>query len=365
MLRGLTARIDLKAAMGNLERIARAAGGRPVIAVVKADAYGHGAVELSRAFIEAGATTLAVAFVSEARELRESGITAPILVLFDRSEIPAFFDLGLTPVIHDMKTAREFSEEAARRGRDLPVHVKIDTGMGRMGLERPADVSDLIKLPGIECVALMSHLSDADLADPLCSIRQVEKLNSAAADLFPKSITLHMANSAAVFSCPEAHMDAVRPGIALYGTSPFDDANDKHPGTSELEPVMSVSAKVLTVRRVQKGNTISYGRTFTAERDTLAAVLAMGYADGYNRALSGQAHVLLRGQRARIAGRVCMDLTVADVTDIEGVSEGDEAVLLGRQGTEKITSHELAKMAGTIPYEILTSLGARARRVFN
>ena len=174
-----------------------------------------------------------------------------------------------------------------------------------------------------------------------------------------------MANSAAVFSCPEAHMDAVRPGIALYGTSPFDDTHDKHSSAKELEPVMSVAAKVLTVRRVQKGNTISYGRTFTAQRDTIVAVLAFGYADGYSRALSGQAHVLLHGERAPITGRVCMDLTMADVTDIAGVSEGDEAVLLGSQGTEMITSHELAQMAGTIPYEILTSLGARARRVFN
>ena len=338
-----------------------------MIAVVKADAYGHGALELSRAFLDGGAHTLAVAFVSEARELREAGIKAPILVLFDRSEIPAFFDLDLIPVIHDINTAREFSEEAVRRGRDMPVHVKIDTGMGRMGLEGSADISDLIKLPGIECVALMSHLSDADLAEPSCSLRQVERLSKAAEEHFPGGITRHIANSAAVLSCPEAHMDAVRPGIALYGASPFEDQRPGL-GIEALKPVMSVSAKVLTVRRIPKGGTISYGRTFTAERDTIAAVLAAGYADGYSRALSGQAHVLVRGHRAPVAGRVCMDLTVVDVTDIVGkdrVDQGDEAVLLGSQGAENITSHELAKMAGTIPYEILTSLGAKARRVFN
>ena len=336
-----------------------------MIAVVKADAYGHGAIELSRAFLDGGAHTLAVAFVSEARELREAGIKAPLLVLFDRSEIPAFFDLDLIPVIHDINTAREFSGEAVRRNTTMPVHVKIDTGMGRMGLEGSADISDLIKLPGIECVALMSHLSDADLAEPSCSLRQVERLSKVAKEHFPGGITRHIANSAAVLSCPEAHMDAVRPGIALYGASPFED---QRPCIEALKPVMSVSAKVLTVRRIPKGGTISYGRTFTAQRDTIAAVLAAGYADGYSRALSGQAHVLVRGKRAPVAGRVCMDLTVVDVTDIvgvDGVDQGDEAVLLGSQGEENITSHELAKMAGTIPYEILTSLGAKARRVFH
>ncbi len=335
-----------------------------MIAVVKADAYGHGAVELSRAFIEGGADCLAVAFVSEARELRDSGITAPVLVLFDRSEIPAFFDIDLTPVIHDMKTAREFSKEAVRRGRDLPVHVKTDTGMGRMGLEDTADISDLLKLPGLKCVALMSHLSDADLAEPSRSLSQVEKLSKTADEHFPEGITRHIANSAAVFACPEAHMDAVRPGLALYGASPFEGQRPGL-GVEALEPVMSVSAKVLTVRRIKKGGTISYGRTFTAQRDTIAAVLAMGYADGYSRALSGRARVLVRGKSAPVAGRVCMDLTMADVTGIEGVSEDDEAVLLGTQGQEVISSQELAGQAGTIPYEILTSLGAKARRVFN
>ncbi len=362
MRRGLIARIDLRAARSNLKHISKAAGGRHVIAVVKADAYGHGSVELSRAFLEAGAQTLAVAFVSEAARLREAGITSPVLVLFDRSEIESFFDLDLTPVIHDMKTAQEFSRAAQHREKPIKVHVKVDTGMGRMGLEDPADLAKIAGLPGLELAGLMSHLSDADLADKDYSLSQVERFQKSIEDFYrSKNVLRHISNSAAVFACPEAHMDAVRPGLSLYGISPFEDERE---GVEALRPVLSVSARILTVRRIPKGGTISYGRTYTAERDMLAAVLATGYADGYSRALSNQSHVIVRGRKVPVTGRVCMDLTMADVTQVEGVSESDEAVLLGSAGGETITAWELARGAGTIPYEILTSLGARAMRVY-
>ena len=362
MRRGLIARIDLRAARSNLKHISKAAGGRHVIAVVKADAYGHGAVELSRAFLEAGAQTLAVAFVSEAVRLREAGITSPMLVLFDRSDIKSFFDLDLTPVIHDMNTAEEFSRAAQHREKPIKVHVKVDTGMGRMGLEDPADLAKIAGLPGLEITGLMSHLSDADLADPECSLRQVERFQKSIAGFIEfKKILRHISNSAAVFRCPEAHMDAVRPGLSLYGISPFEDKPD---GVEALRPVLSVSARILTIRRIPKGGTISYGRTYTAERDMLAAVLATGYADGYTRALSNRSHVIVRGRKVPVTGRVCMDLTMADVTGVEGVSESDEAVLLGSAGSEAITAWELARGAGTIPYEILTSLGTGAMRVY-
>lgn len=337
-----------------------------MIAVVKADAYGHGAVNISKALIEGGAATLAVAFVSEARALREAGIEkTPLLVLFDRSEIPAFFDLELMPVIHDLKTAQEFSREAVRRNVTLPVHLKVDTGMGRMGIENPSHITEVKKLPGLEIISLMSHLSDADLADPACSHRQVEQFNAMAKEHFPEGISRHMANSAAVLACPEAHMDAVRPGLALYGASPFDKNRKGIVLLDSLEPAMSVSARILTIRRIPKGGTVSYARTFTAKRDTLIAVLACGYADGYNRALSNKAEVIVRGQRAPVAGRVCMDLTMVDVTDVEGVTQGDKAILLGTDGNESISANQLAGLAGTIPYEILTSLGGSASRVYN
>jgi alanine racemase len=363
VLRGLSTRIDLGAARRNLKRITTAAGNRRVFAVVKADAYGHGAPELSRAFIEEGAEALAVAFVSEARELRDAGIKASILVLFDRTEVPAFFDLGLMPVIHDLKTARAFSKEAISRNTTIRVHVKVDTGMGRMGLEDPSELKEIARLDNIEITGLMSHLSDADLADPSVSRRQSDRLLEASRLIQEgnRRPLLHIANSAAVLSCAEVHLDAVRPGIALYGASPFEDERKE---AEELEPVMSATAKVLALRRIPKGGTISYGRTFTAGRDTLAAVVAAGYADGYLRSFSNKACMLVRGKRAPVAGRVCMDLTVADVTDVQGVKEGDDAVLLGAEGSESINARELARIAGTIPYEVLTSLGSAARRAY-
>ena len=179
MRRGLTARIDLSAAERNLYRISEAAGGRSAIAVVKADAYGHGSVAISRALLKAGAPALAVAYVSEARELRESGINSQILVFFDQTEIPEQFDLSLTPVLHSLASAREFSSEAVSRGVTMDVHVKVDTGMGRMGLEDPADISKIAKLPGLNIAGLMSHLSDADLVDMEVSLKQVARFNEA------------------------------------------------------------------------------------------------------------------------------------------------------------------------------------------
>lgn len=361
MRRGLLARIDLKAARKNLELISEAANGCSVIAVVKADAYGHGAVELSQTFLNAGASMLAVAFVSEARRLREAEINAPLLVLFDRSDIPEFFDLNLTPVIHDMKTAKEFSKEALNRNTEIKVHVKVDTGMGRMGLEDPADIQKILALDGLNVAGLMSHLSDADLIDTLCSNEQIGRFRDICKTIDLKNVTCHMANSAAVFSCPEAHLDAVRPGLALYGISPFEDVRDV---INKLSPVMSVSAEILSIRKIPKGGTVSYGRTFKAERDTLTAVLAAGYADGLCRALSNKTNVIINGQKAPIAGRVCMDLTMADITDIPGVKEGDHAILLGADGNEQISAWELAGLADTIPYEVLTSFGNKAQRVF-
>jgi alanine racemase len=262
-----------------------------------------------------------------------------------------------------MKTAAEFSAEAERRGTRIGVHVKVDTGMGRMGLEDASDVQKIAALPGISLEGLMSHLSDADLADRTHTDLQTKRFSEIVSHARASGLNpvCHLANSAASLSLAESHFDAIRPGLSLYGISPFESADDKW--QEKLKPVMSILAKVLAIRRMPKGSTISYGRTFTAKRDTLAAVMAVGYADGYMRALSNTAHVLIKGRRAPVAGRVCMDLTVADVTGIAGVSEGDDAVLLGRAGSEEITAWELASKSGTIPYETLLSLGKAAHRV--
>ncbi|MFC1769720.1 alanine racemase [Nitrospirota bacterium] len=360
MHRGLLARIDLDAARHNLRLLKH----KKVIAVVKADAYGHGAVELSRAFVEAGADALAVAFVSEALELREAGITAPVLVLFDRSNIPDYFEHDLTPVIHDMKTAEAFSREAGKRNSEIEVHVKVDTGMGRMGFESGSDIQSILSLPNLNITGLMSHFSDADLADPEFTRLQLERFHEIHSTMGGKDILCHFANSAATLSYPEAHLDAVRPGIALYGASPFEGERSELDAVSSLRPVMSVSARVLSLRRMAKGSTISYGRTFTTERDTLTAVLAAGYADGVGRVFSNNADVILNGIRVPVLGRVCMDLMMVDATDVPGARDGDEAVLLGNDGDESISIWELAERAGTIPYEIMLSLGRNAQRTY-
>ncbi|MEJ2182845.1 MAG: alanine racemase [Nitrospirota bacterium] len=364
MHRGLTAEIDLDAALYNLTSLKAAAGGLPVIAVVKADAYGHGAVELSRLYQKAGVHALAVAFLSEARQLREAGVTAPVLVLFDRSEVKDYFALGLTPVIHDADTARAFSEEASRGGTVLDVHVKVDTGMGRMGMPPlPEEVLSVARLPGLRVAGLMTHFSEADLADGEFMAVQLRRFHSLREALAGAGLTplCHVANSAACLAFRESHLDALRPGLALYGESPFEDGRE---GLAPLKPVMTVKARVLALRRMGAGQPVSYGRTFVTKRDTLAAVLAVGYAEGFSRRFSNTGHALLGGTRAPVMGRVCMDLVVVDATEAQGVREFDEAVLLGAQGDERITAWELARTASTIPYEILCSLGRGARRAY-
>jgi alanine racemase len=229
-----------------------------------------------------------------------------------------------------------------------------------------AQVLSLSRLPGISVDGVMTHLSDADLSDPVAAgeqIRRFRSLQTALTGAGLKIPCLHMANSAAVLALPEAHFDAVRPGLLLYGCWPLEEAERPSRGANaSFEPVMTVKARILSLRRMPAGSAISYGGTFKTKRDSLIAVISVGYADGYSRAFSNRAQVIAGGTRAPVVGRVCMDLTMIDVTGIEGLSEGDEVVLLGRQGEETITASELSSHAGTIPYEILTSLGGRARR---
>jgi len=371
--RGAVAEIDLDAVAGNLSLV-RKLTQRPVIAVVKADAYGHGAVEVSKRLVAEGVSRLAVAFTDEGVRLRNAGIDAPILVFFDKSTSD-FFDFHLVPVIHDVPSAVRFSEEAKRRGRRLAVHIKIDTGMGRLGLHGDRLVEDIASIAGLDGLiveGLMSHFSDADMAERSYAEEQLSKFARLREKVIPMlgaGVVCHIANSAAVLSLNEAYLDAVRPGLALYGYSPFSDNRGQLPdrsqhGASGLRPAMTVMTRVLALRRLPKGTPVSYGRTFVTARETLVAVLPVGYADGYGRVFSNNAEVLIRGRRAPVIGRVCMDLTMADVTGIEGVAEGDEAVLIGRQGVEEITVHEIARRAGTISYEVLTTLGNRAKRVY-
>jgi alanine racemase len=367
--RGPVAEVNLSAIAHNLHTIRNIVKNRPVIAVVKADAYGHGAVEVSRKLQkETGISHLAVAFAGEAKELRDAGITLPVIVLFDSGNAEEFFDQHLIPVISDREAALTLSQEAQKRAMNITVHVKVDTGMGRMGLHSNTILDDLLslsKMPGIEIGGILSHFSEADLGDRSFADQQLTKFN-ALRDRFMKKmgkqIIAHIANSAAVLSLEQAHLDAVRPGIMLYGYSPMTVKSAS--GIPDLVPAMTVKASIISIRNVPSGTPISYGRTFVTRRPSRIGVLAIGYADGYSRNFSNNAHVLVKGMRVPVVGRVCMDLTMVDLTDVDDVNINDEAVIMGMQGSETISADELAERSHTISYEILTSLGSRSRRKY-
>jgi alanine racemase len=364
--RGAIAEISLSAIAHNFRTVKRIVKDRPVIAVVKADAYGHGAVEVSARLLKEGADYLAVAYLGEAVQLRGAGIQAPILLLFDRPHLDEYIHFRLTPVVHSSAGARELSEEAKKKDVLIKIHVKIDTGMGRLGLNSVHAVDDLIaisELPGLQIEALLSHFSEADLADRSFAEEQLARFNAirqAIAEKLKQKVFSHIANSAAVLSFADAHLDAVRPGIMLYGYSPFIHQISDF----QLLPAMTVKTRILSLRIVPAGTPISYGRTFITKRPSRIGVLPLGYADGYSRLFSNNAEVLVKGKRAPVAGRVCMDTTMIDLTEIDEADENDEVIMLGRQANERVTADELAQKAGTISYDILTSLGNRAQRIY-
>jgi alanine racemase len=337
--------------------------------VVKADAYGHGAVEVSKRLENEGVAFLAVAFTDEGVKLREAGIRSPLLVLFDKYDPSAFFEYRLTPVIHDLRTAGKLSEEARKRESPLDVHLKIDTGMGRLGLYDRSEMEQVMtisKMGYLNVKGLMSHFSDSDVSDKSFALAQIKRFHQARELITRETggpLLCHMANSAATISLPDAHLDAVRPGLMLYGYSPMGDRGTLSSGNT-LRPAMKLKAKILSLRRLQKGTPVSYGRTFITARESVVAVLSVGYADGFSRHFSNTMDVIVKGKRVPVVGRVCMDLTMVDVTGIEGVEEDEDALLLGTQGSQEVNAWEMAEKAATIPYEILTTLGNRSRRVY-
>jgi alanine racemase len=374
--RGAVAEISLSAISNNLRYVKKIVKNRPVIAVVKADAYGHGILEISKRLIKEGVFCLAVAYTGEAKELRDAGINVPIIVLFDTRDVKDFFDFKLIPVIHNVETALSLSNEARKRATTIKVHVKVDTGMGRLGLNGNHIIEDLIKISemnGIELTGLLSHFSEADLSDRSYAVQQLErfdKIRETVSKKLKRKIFSHIANSAAVLAFQDAHLDAVRPGLMLYGYSPIQRSEvrgQKSEGNTELinlMPAMTIKTKILNIRNVPTDAPISYGRTFITKRPSKIGVLPLGYADGYSRFFSNNAEVLVRGRRVPVVGMICMDLTMIDLTEIKDVREDDEVIILGKQGKETITAHELAHIANTIPYEILTSLGSKSKRIY-
>lgn len=366
--RPTAALIDLAALTHNFREVSRRTGSRKILAVVKAQAYGHGAVPVSRCLAEAGADMLGVALVEEGRELREAGISTPLLIMGavfpDQAEEIVRLDLITT--LTSLQVAQSLSKAARKKGRTAAVHIKVDTGMGRIGLVPeavPELISGIVELGSVRIEGLMTHFADADLQNKQFAAVQMDRFEKLAHDLEQRGMTVpvrHAANSAAVLDLRRSFFTMVRPGLMLYGYNPLEHALEG----VDLHPVLSLVTRIAFIKRVPAGTPISYGRTFTTRRESLIATIPVGYADGYSRGLSNKGQALVGGRRVGIAGRVCMDMTMLDVTDVPGVREGDEVVLIGRQGNESITAGDIAAMTGTIPYEVLCGISGRVPRVY-
>jgi len=360
--------IDLDNLRWNLRQVRAKVGARvKILSMVKANGYGHGAPAVARALVEAGSDAFGVATLEEGMELRQAGIRSPILVVAGifLEQLDLCFENHLTPVAHDLESLRRLEETVQARGATLNVHLKIDTGMGRLGLPAADIYSWLPKVKNLKALQIegvFSHFSTAESVDGDYTRKQLVTFLHVVERLRAEGIApplVHLANSAATVTMPAAYFDMVRPGLMLYGIYP----SAAMAGQVELKPVLSWKSRILQLKKVPAGASISYGQTFVAKRESLIAALPVGYADGYSRLLSNRGAALVRGQRAPVAGRVCMDLTMLDVTDIAKVEQGDEVVLLGRQGDAEISADEMAAWAETIAYEILTSIGARVSRI--
>ncbi|HEX9021610.1 MAG TPA: alanine racemase [Nitrospirota bacterium] len=366
--RPTAAMIDLCALDHNFEEVKRRVGGRKILAVVKAQAYGHGAVRVSRRLLALGADMLGVALVEEGKELRDAGIDAPILVMgaMFPEQAAAAVSLRLTPAIFTPSLAQALSDAARALKTKAAVHVKIDTGMGRIGVSpegAPRLIAEMKKMDGLEVRGLMTHFADADLRDKQFASKQMGRFETLIKALEASGIDIpvrHAANSAAVLDFGRALFTMVRPGLMLYGYNPLEAGAE----AADLRPALSLVTRIAFLKTVPAGTPISYGRTFVTERESVIATLPIGYADGYGRGLSNKGEALVRGARARVAGRVCMDMCMIDVTGIPGVREGDKVVLIGSQGGERITADELAAKTGTIAYEVLCGVSSRVPRIY-
>lgn len=360
--------VDLDALKHNFRQAQRLAGPeKGILAVVKADAYGHGAARVAMALQEAGVRMFGVAIVEEGVALREEGVVGPVLVLGGlypgQEEDLLRFDL--MPTLFDIETARRLGDWARAAGVVLPYHLKLDTGMSRVGFapeELPAVLAELVTLEGLRMDGVFSHLAIADEPEHAANRRQIALFRDCLAQVRGAGFApryVHLSNSASLLGHELPECNLARPGILLYGGLP----GPAFAGRFDLRPVMSFRTRVAQVRRIPEGTGVSYGHRFVAGRPTVLAVIPVGYADGYSRQLSNVGEVLVRGRRARVAGTVCMDWTMIDVTDIPGVTVGDEVTLLGCDNGQCITADEWARRIGTINYEVFCQFSKRVPRV--
>jgi alanine racemase len=363
------AEIDLIAISHNLHQIKSIVEpeGASVLAVIKDNAYGHGAVEVARMAEKANVRMFGVATVEEAVQLRQANIQTPIMIfcciLPEQADEVVKYDIVQT--VCDQRTCEILSESARRFGIKAKVHVKVDTGMGRIGIayEKAVElIKQIVQLPNIVIDGIFTHFAVADTDEAFTKI-QIKRFNAVLSDLSEAGINIpirHSANSAGVLNFPSSYYDMVRPGLALYGLYPCENPYKK----IDLKPVLSLKTRIVYLKELPAGQSISYGRTYVTDKLTKVATLAVGYGHGYSRKLSNKGEVLIRGKRVKIIGTICMDQCLCDVTHLPDVSIGDEVVLIGRQGEHEITADEIANKIGTISYEVLCGINANVKRIY-
>ena len=371
LIRPVWAEINLDNLAHNMREIRRLADKKAMVtAVIKADGYGHGAKHITDTLLKNGADRFAVAVLDEALELRESGVEEPILVLgyTPPEKVKDIVKYDIHQAVYSYELAESISKEAVKQNKKAKIHIKIDTGMGRIGLKPDEDSVNMIKeisiLPNLVMEGIFTHFAIADEKDKNYTMEQFKKFTWICKRLEEEGVKInvrHCGNSATIIDLPEMHMDMVRAGIILYGLMPSQDVELEK---IDLKQVMSLKARVTHVKEIDKDESVSYGRKFIASKKSKIASLPLGYADGYTRMLSGKAEALIKGVRVPIVGRICMDQCMIDVTGIDDVKVGDEVVLFGEQKGSFISIDELAEKLGTINYEIVCMIGKRIPRVY-
>ena len=362
--RPLWAEIDLDALAYNVASLKGQAGPAAMAAVVKANAYGHGAVGVAQAALEAGAERLAVICVDEGEQLRRAGIRAPILVMGHSllSDARRIVELELTPTVNSLEMARALAREADAAGVRQPLHLKVDTGLNRYGLP-PAEIVPLAEalrqITALDVEGVFTHFASADEGDKRFTLEQYT-IFRAVVEKLPWIPMRHVSNTATLLDRPEMSLDLVRPGVGMYGLYPSQYVSR----SLNLRPVLSLKSRVARLTSIAPGDSVSYGRTWRANRPSVIALVMCGYGDGLPRVLSNRGSVLVAGRRVPMVGRVCMDMCMADVTDVPDVAEGDEVVIIGRQGEAEIAAQEIGDLCGTISYEILCGITARVPRLY-
>lgn len=370
-IRAAWAEVDLDALSHNMREIRRLSDKDALVtAVIKADGYGHGAKKIAQTLLDNGADRFAVAVLDEGIELRKAGFEVPILILgfTDEERSEEIISYNLEQAVYSWDLAEEISKEAVRQKKIAKIHIKVDTGMGRIGLKPDKDSVQLIKkisrLPNIVIEGIFTHFAVADTLDKAYTEGQFEKFRWICQELEKENVRInlkHCGNSATIIDLPGMHLNMVRAGIILYGLKPSDEVMlDK----IELKQVMSLKVRISHVKEIEAGQSVSYGRKFIASKRSKIASLPIGYADGFTRMLSGKAEALVKGCRVPVVGRICMDQCMIDVTGIEDVKVGDEVVLFGKQGEGFISIDELAEKLDTINYEIVCMIGKRVPRVY-